>query len=264
MDKFELSRQEVKALIGLARRAGEAIMKIYDRPVAVELKHDSSPLTIADKLSNDIIVEGLQQLFPNIPIISEELKQTGYEQRESWSVCWLVDPLDGTKEFINHNGEFTVNIALVKNGSPVFGIVHLPALNKLYYGIAGAGAYRIDETGTETKLPDGVGVQGVERIAGSRSHRSDEMDHYLAEKKERGIKIEFTSAGSALKFCLVAEGSVDEYPRFGPTMEWDTAAGQAIVEAAGGIVLKTEDSKPLKYNKENLLNPFFIACLKQP
>lgn len=258
--KIDLSIIDIDLLIGLAIRAGEQIMDIYELPIEVEFKKDESPLTVADKKSNTIIIAGLKKLYPEFPIISEETRQEEYSIRKNWDICWLVDPLDGTKEFIKKNGEFTINIALVVNHEPVVGIVYLPAKSIAYYGIKGKGAFKLDK---DKKLQEIHCCTSLEnntlRVAGSRSHQSAEMDAYLEKKKNAGLQIQYTSAGSSLKFCLVAEGLVDEYPRFGPTLEWDTAAGHAIVLAAGGKVLKLGFGDSLKYNKQSLYNPFFIA-----
>lgn len=231
-------------------------MEIYGRSTEVELKKDKSPLTAADRASHRIIEEGLLALRPDLPVLSEEGRDIPYSQRKGWNAFWLVDPLDGTKEFIRRNGEFTVNIALIEKGSPVFGLVYSPALEKLYWGMKGRGAWLADGDGE----PKAIGVRRKDPDSGltvvmSRSHPSPELDAYL-----KTIKVsEVVSIGSSLKFCLVAEGEADLYPRFGPTMEWDTAAGQAVLEAAGGYVLNRQTGERLSYNKESLLNPFFLA-----
>ena len=239
----------------IARSAGAAIMEIYAGDFNVELKGDDSPLTCADKASHEVIVRGLQEAYPSIPILSEEGKTIPYAERSGWSRFWLVDPLDGTKEFIKRNGEFTVNIALVENGAVVAGVVYVPAQNTLYFGEKGKGAWK-QEDGRE---PVRIGV----READCRG-RPDGGDEPLppvagAGGVSEGIKVaEALPVGSSLKLCVVAEGKADLYPRLGPTMEWDTAAGHAVVEAAGGTVTRV-DGTPLSYNKENLLNPYFIV-----
>ncbi len=256
---MNLSRSDIDRLIGTAVEAGERIMEIYAEPIEVSKKEDLSPLTAADMASHNIILEALHTHFPDIPVISEEHKNLDYSIRKDWKKVWLVDPLDGTKEFIKKNGEFTVNIALVQDGRPLFGIVYLPAKEWLYYGIAGKGAFRIREKKEEpinVRMPE---KGGVLKLAGSRSHPSPDMAAFVEKQKARYREVELIAAGSSLKFCLLAEGTVHAYPRLGPTMEWDTAAGHALLRAAGGEVLNFESGTELLYNKENLLNPSFLA-----
>ena len=239
----------------IARDAGSAIMEIYAGEFDVELKGDNSPLTSADRASHQVIVEGLQEATPDIPILSEEGRAIPYPERAAWSRFWLVDPIDGTKEFIKRNGEFTVNIALVEDGRVIAGVVYVPAQETMYLGRLGAGAWKIEGNQEPVK----IAVRAADESLGltvvmSRSHPSPELEEYL-----RDIKVaEAMPVGSSLKLCVVAEGKADLYPRLGPTMEWDTAAGHAVVEAAGGTVTQV-DGAPLLYNKENLLNPYFIA-----
>jgi 3'(2'), 5'-bisphosphate nucleotidase len=239
----------------IARQAGQAIMEIYQGRIDVEFKDDKSPLTAADKASHDLIVSGLKKHFPDIPVLSEEGRDIPYEQRKGWTRFWLVDPLDGTKEFIKRNGEFTVNIALVEGNVPVLGVVYVPARDRLYSGAAGEGAF-VREGGGK---PSPLRVRAADPEAGltvvmSRSHPSPELDEFLKD-----IRVaEALPVGSSLKLCAVAEGKADLYPRLGPTMEWDTAAGQAVVQAAGGKVLQL-NGRPLEYNKESLLNPYFVV-----
>ena len=230
-------------------------MEIYAGDHDVEFKDDRSPLTAADKASHDVIMAGLRQHFPEIPILSEEGKDIPYAERKDWQRFWLVDPLDGTKEFIKRNGEFTVNIALVEAGRVVAGVVYVPAQDRMFFGRVGDGAWRVDD-GNEAMA---INVRKADHEGGltvvmSRSHPSPELADYL---KDITVS-EALPVGSSLKFCVVAEGRADLYPRLGPTMEWDTAAGQAVVEAAGGTVRQVNGST-LHYNKENLLNPFFIV-----
>ncbi|MDX2479666.1 MAG: 3'(2'),5'-bisphosphate nucleotidase CysQ [Desulfuromusa sp.] len=252
---------DVAILQEIARNAGDAIMAVYDDNLKVEYKEDKSPLTVADKASHAVIVAGLQKNWPDVPILSEEGLTTPYAERKDWQCFWLVDPLDGTKEFIKRNGEFTVNIALIKSGQPAIGIVYAPALNRLYSGKKNSGAWV--QYGIEDPIPiKASGVMSDEglTVVMSRSHPSPELEAYL---KDIRVK-EALPIGSSLKLCVVAEGKADLYPRLGPTMEWDTAAGHAVVEAAGGIV-QTPEGQYLLYNKENLLNPFFIvksACFQ--
>jgi len=254
-----MSKIDIEQIIAISIKAGEAIIKIYDEDFEVFEKDDKSPLTEADKLSNEIIVSRLKEVYPEIPIISEESREVQYEDRKNWDLCWLVDPLDGTKEFIKKNGEFTVNIALLKDGYPLLGVIYVPVTDIVYYGNHN-GSFRREADGSNTRIS--VMKPASSRsiiIAGSRSHPSAEMEAYLDCKMQAFDEMEFIAAGSSLKFCLVAEGKAHEYPRLGPTMEWDTGAGQAVLEGAGGIVISVETNDRLDYNKENLLNPFFIA-----
>jgi 3'(2'), 5'-bisphosphate nucleotidase len=240
----------------LARSAGEKILKIYESDFDVVSKADESPLTAADLAANRAIVEGLRDLTPELPILTEESSEIPYEERRKWREYWLVDPLDGTKEFIKRNGEFTVNIALIREHVPVLGVVHVPVFGSDYYGAAGVGARRqIGAKPSERLTPSRLGG-GPVRVVGSRSHRGSSLDAYL----ERLGEHEMVPMGSSLKICLVAAGDADVYPRLGPTCEWDTAAAQAVVEAAGGKVVNAGDGKPLRYNtKAEYLNPFFIV-----
>ncbi|CAN5326627.1 3'(2'),5'-bisphosphate nucleotidase CysQ [soil metagenome] len=252
-----------KILVDIARRAGQAIMEVYVQDFEVATKEDKSPLTLADQKANDIIVAGLQEHFPQIPIISEENKMVPYDERKYWSRFWLVDPLDGTKEFIKKNGEFTVNIAFIEQGCPVFGVVHIPATGVTYYGIVGEGSYCIQPGHEEHhmgKTPVFYTQKEHVVVVASRSHLTPETEGFVADLKANGQTVEFLSSGSSLKFCLVAEGKADVYPRFGPTMEWDTAAAHAVALGAGRHVYKAGTAEPLMYNKEDLLNPWFIVC----
>lgn len=250
---------QINDLVRLSVEAGHEIMKIYQKDFSVELKNDESPLTEADKASNEVIVKGLISLYPQIPIISEENKLTDYSERKSWEWCWLVDPLDGTKEFIKKNGEFTVNIALVHQNKIVVGVIFVPAQNKIYYAASGLGAYMMDNSADPVRLKiRDLDIQTL-KVVGSRSHQSQEVEDFVDKLKGKYRDVEFVPAGSSLKFCLVAEGKADIYPRLAPTMEWDTAAGQIIAEEAGAEVIKYPENVPLEYNKENLLNPYFIV-----
>lgn len=243
-------------LIEITRLAGQEIMKVYqkaDFKGVVSYKADDSPLTIADEASNEVIMGKLKSLYPEIPIISEEGKDIPYTERKDYNTFWLVDPLDGTKEFINKNGQFTVNIALIKDKKPVAGFIYAPDLDTYYYGILGEGAFKIEQ-GKVSKIK--VNNRDGERIAvRSKSHPSPEEEFVLDDYKV----VDSISVGSSLKFCMVAEGKADVYYRHGPTMEWDTAAGQAILEAAGGSVLKNTGPEPFTYNKEDLLNSSFLG-----
>ncbi len=249
--------------------AGNAIMQVYQsKDFHIEIKEDNSPLTQADKNANDIINSFL--VLTEIPVISEENKQTHFDIRKNWEMCWVVDPLDGTKEFIKRNGEFTVNIALVKNGRPVLGVVYVPVTKTVYFAdVMNQKGYKAildsHDTRVEDILKKAIPLKPKRRhsrsiqIVGSRSHMNRETLDYVETLKVDGKEVEIVSTGSSLKFCLVAEGKADIYPRFAPTMEWDTAAGQAICESVGIDVISIETKESLLYNKENLLNPWFIC-----
>jgi 3'(2'), 5'-bisphosphate nucleotidase len=248
----------IRPLVKIVEAASTAILEIYHRAgdIEIEKKGDDSPLTLADRKANEIIVAGLEQLPFQFPIISEENKLVAYEERKNYEYYWLVDPLDGTKEFIKRNGEFTVNIALVKKDRPVFGIISVPVQNKVYYGIKGQGAFWV-ENGTTTRLQANsykMTDKGL-RVVTSRSHMNEATANFVHQMNEP----QFVSMGSSLKFMALAEGKADVYPRYGLCMEWDTGAAQIILEEAGGSVLQVDTNEPLVYNKENLLNPFFIA-----
>jgi 3'(2'), 5'-bisphosphate nucleotidase len=245
----------LQEVVVLAQRAGNAILSVYGEQFEVTHKSDQSPLTMADLRSHEVISQGLRALTPEQPVLSEEASDISFEQRRQWPRYWLVDPLDGTKEFVSRNGEFTVNIALIENHVPVLGVVHVPVTNTTYTGATGLGAYRQIDGQTPEPLHVRSPAANPLRIVGSRSHRGDTLDQYLPKL----APYELVAVGSSLKFCLVAEGSADFYPRFGPTSEWDTAAAQAVVEAAGGVVIKT-NGEPLRYNtKADLLNPHFLV-----
>jgi 3'(2'), 5'-bisphosphate nucleotidase len=286
-DKFYLL-----TALAAAIEAGRAMLEVYRSPdFKVEEKADKSPLTLADKCSHEIIVKRLGKL--DVPILSEEGKDIPYKQRKRWETYWLIDPLDGTKEFIKKNGEFTVNIAIIRDRNPAAGVICVPDKNVLYWALKNQGSFKIDSGDSvnqlETDLIELLNNQAVgpgnEKIAevfdgiiaasaklpvidlparpftiiGSRSHASPELEAFVEEKRQEHGEVEFISAGSSLKLCLVAEGKADIYPRTGPTMEWDTAAGQAIAENAGCKVLQYDTIEPLIYNKENLLNPWFVV-----
>ncbi len=241
-------------IIDIARRAGDAILEIYAKDFSVYEKQDASPLTEADMASHKLIVAALEELTPEIPVLSEESKAVPYDTRKGWQHYWLIDPLDGTKEFIKRNGEFTVNIALIEEGQATLGVVHVPVRGLTYVGKAGEGAWLYEG---DDKQPIQVRTQrGTPLlVAGSRSHAGESLQRFL----ERVGEHELVSMGSSLKLCLVAEGKADIYPRLGPTSEWDTAAAQAVVEAAGGKVTGI-DLQPLRYNtKDSLLNPHFLV-----
>ncbi len=239
----------------LAQQAGEKILAIYNTDFSVKEKDDQSPLTAADMASHKAIVAGLQSLTPAIPVLSEEAAKIPFEERCHWQSYWLIDPLDGTKEFIKRNGEFTVNIALVQDGVPVLGVVHVPVSGVTYAACQGGGA--VKEVPGQGEQPIRVRKLsgGPVAVVGSRSHRGDSLNSFLEKLGEH----EIVSMGSSLKICLVAEGAADVYPRLGPTSEWDTAAAHCVVEQAGGSLTDLE-MKPLRYNtKDSLLNPFFLV-----
>ncbi len=259
--------------IRLSLKAGEAILEVYGSEFTVARKDDLSPLTQADKNSHEIIETGLSRLAPELPLLSEEGKQIPYRTRKPWYRFWMVDPLDGTKEFVKRNGEFTVNIALIEDGAPVLGVVYVPVQDVLYFAERGRGAYRLDGASRvlsrddagplelAAKLP-AAGPDRPYTVIGSRSHMTPETERFIEEKKALHPDLEIVSSGSSIKLCLVAEGRADVYPRFAPTMEWDTAAGHAIVACAGGRVDRYPEMTPLRYNKENLLNPWFVVSGK--
>jgi 3'(2'), 5'-bisphosphate nucleotidase len=248
--------QLLPQIIAIAKAAGDGIMTIYNQPVSnIVLKADQSPLTEADLISNQIIASELARLTPDIPILSEESAAVPYEQRADWERFWLVDPLDGTKEFIKHNDEFTVNIALIENGKPVLGVVHAPALELCYSGIVGQGAYVERSRNSAERIQIRPRDQQDKlKIVASRSHRDARTSSLL----DHLGPYECISMGSSLKFCLVAEGKAHFYPRLGPTMEWDTAAAHAVVNAAGGKVCDLS-GESLHYNKADLHNPEFFV-----
>lgn len=241
-------------LVDVARLAGAAVMDIYRRPdFEVALKADASPVTAADLASQALILEKLGEIAPDIPVLSEEAAALPFSERRKWKRLFIVDPLDGTREFVSRNGEFTINIALVEEGVPILGVVFAPTLDRTWWGAATIGAFRLDRQGPERAIGVG-GEAGDLRVLASRSHSGATLETFLGFlPPHRRI-----SVGSSVKFCQVAEGSADFYPRMSPTQEWDTAAGDAILRAAGGQVLTLEGA-PLRYNKEDLLSPFFVA-----
>ncbi|MGM7702956.1 3'(2'),5'-bisphosphate nucleotidase CysQ [Pseudalkalibacillus sp. Hm43] len=250
--------------------AGKEILDVYAQDFEVEFKEDESPLTQADQQAHESIMKGLKAIDPDIPVLSEEGRAIPYEERREWSRFWLVDPLDGTKEFIKKNGEFTVNIALIEGEYPSIGIIYAPALDVFYFGCVGEGSFKLENASkTEvrderdlisksTRLPE-IKDRQVTRVVASRSHMSEETEAFIKELEAKHGEVEVVSSGSSLKFCLVAEGKADYYPRYAPTMEWDTGAGQAIVEAAGGTVSRYEDNQRFYYNREDLLNGWFLV-----
>lgn len=247
---------DIKAIIAIAEQAGQAIMEIYKQDFSIEYKDDKSPLTEADKRANEIIVRGLNALSIIFPILSEEGKTIPYEERKDWDYFWMVDPLDGTKEFIKKNGEFTVNIALIHKNAPILGVVYAPALGEMYWAVQGKGAFKDGK-----KLPLYINPDPAKhlKIVASKSHLSVETAQFIEQLSQTTQSIECTSKGSSLKLCMVAEGSADVYPRLAPTMEWDTAAADAIVRESGKMTYRYQSDIPLQYNKSELLNPWFIV-----
>lgn len=243
--------------IEIAKQAGRAIMEIYEGDFAVEHKDDATPLTAADTAAHHIIDTGLRTLTPELPVLSEESTDIPFAERVRWQRYWLVDPLDGTREFIKRNGEFTVNIALIDRHEAVLGIVYAPVLGVYYYACRGEGAYKREAMNEPVRIHARPWQGGRVVVAGSRSHRGTSLEQFLAHLGD----YELVPMGSALKSCLVAEGRADIYPRLGPTSEWDTAAAQCVLEEAGGRLTDTRMA-PLRYNtKESLLNPhFFASC----
>ena len=261
-----LSRDDILNINNIVYDAGQAILDIYDTTFEVETKSDNSPLTLADKNSHLVIESGLKSIFPNIPILSEEGRDISYSERKKWDCFWLVDPLDGTKEFINKNGEFTVNIALIENNKPILGVIYAPALSILYFAQKNIGSYKICCSSNLSKLEKSVRLNVNKKkksdkikVIGSRSHSNEKFKTWINENFHH---YDILQKGSSLKFCEIAEGVADIYPRFGPTSEWDIAAGQIILEEAGGNIICINNEQ-LSYNsKESLLNPEFIASCK--
>ncbi len=267
-DKVELLSRSIVAAVA----AGKAILEVYGTDFTVDTKADKSPLTLADRRSHEIIMAALKDT--GISILSEEGREIAYAERASWNPFFLVDPLDGTKEFVKRNGEFTVNIALIEERVPVMGVIYVPVKDWLYFAGPGIGAYKLEgaevllddsnvdlpalmEKGKVLPVPKSAGRPYT--IVGSRSHANPELEAEIEKRRQQHGEIDFISAGSSLKLCLVAEGAADLYPRTGPTMEWDTGAGHAIALLSGAEVVEFDSGQPLKYNKENLLNPWFVV-----
>lgn len=261
--------KSLKIAVEAAVEGGAAIMTVYAQDdLGVEFKDDQSPLTLADKKCNAIINSYLEKT--EFPIISEENKLLSYEERKGWDTCWIVDPLDGTKEFVKRNGEFTVNIALVQKGKPLLGVIYVPDTKELYVADVMksiVSKFELDDHQVHVedldfkrnKIEPNKAIIASVNVVGSRSHMNEATSEFVNSLSDSYEEVNIVSKGSSLKFCLVAEGKADVYPRFAPTMEWDTAAGQAICEAAGLEVISKETDEPLLYNKENLLNPWFIV-----
>ncbi len=256
----------LKTAINASIQAGDAIMEVYASNFEVEHKTDQSPLTLADKNSNTIIEKFL--LKTNIPILSEEGAKAAYSERKNWEYSWLVDPLDGTKEFVKRNGEFTVNIAMIHNGNPIIGVIYVPVKEELYFAMEGLGSYKASRNSVIDSLDNLISESNKLPIdykrtnyvvVGSRSHMSRETESFFEEKKKLHGDVEVMAVGSSLKLCMVAEGKADAYPRYAPTMEWDTGAGHAIAKYAGFSVKQYNSYEDVIYNKEDLLNPWFLV-----
>jgi 3'(2'), 5'-bisphosphate nucleotidase len=255
-----LEKIDINQILNIAEKAGKATLEIYGREFTIEEKEDRSPVTEADERSNEIIIEALSKLHPDIPFISEETKQIPFTERKDWKYFWLIDPLDGTKEFIKKNGEFTINIALIEDHTPVLGVIYVPVKDIFYFAQRGKGSFKIEKGSADQPIKASVSTNKEKLIVvGSRSHGGDALNAYMEERKKEYKNVELISSGSSLKFCLVAEGKADIYPRTGPTYEWDTAAGHAVVLESGKSVYDFETDKPLVYNKENILNGWFIV-----
>ena len=258
----------LKTIITASIKAGEEILKVYNTNFEVEYKEDESPLTLADKNANDVIMSFL--IDTGIPVLSEEGRNIAYDERKNWDELWIVDPLDGTKEFVKRNDEFTVNIALIRNHKPVMGVVYAPVLDELYFGDEEIGAYKLSKASrviiqkTEIiklakKLPLNI-AKSYFGIVASRSHLTKETSEFIEEISKSKDNVKTISKGSSLKIVMIAEGVADVYPRFAPTSEWDTAAGHAIVLAAGGRIVQAKSTgDEITYNKEDILNPWFIV-----
>jgi len=267
----ETLKQLLTTAVRAALEAGKAVNEVYEnKDFEVETKADETPLTLADRRAHEIISGYLDKT--DFPVLSEEGKDIPYEERSQWEYFWLVDPLDGTKEFIKKNGEFTVNIALIHQGTPILGVVFAPYVGELYFGAHQFGAYKVagmdqdllafDDLNELMKAGDILPLKSERQkmvVVASRSHMNDETQAYIDQLMKKHGEADFVSKGSSLKICMVAEGSADVYPRFAPTMEWDTAAGQAVALAAGFPVTRQDGTTPLEYNKKELRNPYFIV-----
>lgn len=258
----------LKTAISASLKAGKEILKIYNTDFEVEFKTDESPLTLADKNANEIIMSFLSKT--EIPVLSEEGREIFYEERKHWSKLWIVDPLDGTKEFVKRNDEFTVNIALIKHQIPIMGVVYAPVLDVLYFGTEGVGAFKVNNASEKSDnieeifkhalmMPLNI-TKSYYAVVASRSHLNVETTNFIEDLKKEHNQIKIVSKGSSLKICMVAEGLADIYPRFSPTCEWDTAAGHAVVRSSGGRIVQAESiENEIIYNKQNILNPSFIV-----
>ena len=265
---IEYRKKLLSAAIEACIKAGKEILDVYQSDdFNVQLKSDDSPLTLADQRAHNAIVSVLNQF--EIPILSEEGTHLPYDERKNWQACWIVDPLDGTKEFIKRNDEFTVNVALVIDGKAVAGVIYVPVYKQLYFADELLGSFRCDGVENEINVLDKLIAEAAQlpleqdrstiKVVGSRSHMNEETRLFIESLKDNGNEVDLVTKGSSLKLCLIAEGAADVYPRYAPTMEWDIAAGHAIVSAAGGFVKQLDSDKDLEYNKADLLNPWFIC-----
>ncbi len=265
---FSKRKELLSAAISASLNAGKEILEVYNsKDFEIQIKSDNSPLTIADQRAHQAIVSILDEL--GIPVLSEEGEHLPYNIRKSWDYCWIVDPLDGTKEFIKKNDEFTVNIALIEKETAIAGVIYVPVYKQLYFSDKELGAFRMDDiedwsgdldqlVELSEKLPLSQNRKSI-RVVGSRSHMNQETKDFILKLQEEHDEVELISKGSSLKLCMIAEGEAEVYPRYAPTMEWDIAAGHAIVSASGGKVLHLNSNKEISYNKEDLLNPWFIC-----
>jgi 3'(2'), 5'-bisphosphate nucleotidase len=257
----------LEVAVDAAIAAGKEILSVYESGnYSIEVKADNSPLTKADKLAHATIAAKLDET--RLPILSEEGRSIPFAERAAWQKLWVVDPLDGTKEFISRNGEFTVNIALIEKGKPILGVIYVPVMNELFFGIVGEGAFKVEETNRFDVIREMMAAavrlplkrdDATYRVVGSRSHMDKQTLSFIDSLRKAHPDLEIVQRGSSLKICMLASGEADIYPRFGPTMEWDTAAGHAIALAVGKRMAKADEKDDLTYNKENLLNPFFIV-----
>lgn len=265
---FTKRKELLLAAIFASLKAGKEIIEVYNSSdFEIQIKSDNSPLTIADQRAHNAIVSILDEM--EVPVLSEEGDKIAYETRKDWTYCWIVDPLDGTKEFIKRNDEFTVNIALIENGKAIAGVIYVPVYKQLYFSDKELGAYLIKDIEDWQGALDELVLQSEKlpltkkhstvRVVGSRSHMSEETTAFIEKLKLEHDEVELLSKGSSLKLCMIAEGEADVYPRYAPTMEWDIAAGHAIVSASGGKVLHLNSEEEISYNKEDLLNPWFIC-----
>ena len=256
---FPLPEHLIAELVGVTRRAGAAILDVYESDFEVQRKSDASPLTQADLAAHDVIAEALETLTPEIPLLSEESEPPPYSERQRWQRYWLVDPLDGTREFVDRNGQFTVNIALIEERQPRLGLVGVPTLGQVYVGRVAAGWAECHENGSVRQIAGRpMSADRPVTVVASRSHRNQRLERYLESLAETFPGIERRAVGSSLKLCMLADGGADLYPRLGPTSEWDIAAAHAVLAAAGGA-LRRLDGQPIAYNKQDFLNPDFIA-----
>ena len=249
-----LSKIDLEDIVKIAKEAGDVIMEIYQKDFSIDYKEDNSPLTQADTQSNKIICKALEEAYPTIPLLSEENKEIPYDVRKDWEYYWCIDPIDGTKEFIKKNGEFTINIALIHKDTPVLGVVYAPDLGDMYKAKKGEGAFK---NGKKLPLQTNPNPEKKLTVVASKSHLSEETQAFIDKLDTK--EIEQVSKGSSLKLCMVAEGLADIYPRLAPTMEWDTAAADAVVRESQKMSYDFETNKPLIYNKENLLNSWFVV-----